>query len=244
MITRRHAKQGRARIVLASLALGACGGSIAPDTSGDTLVACRPLTTIAATRPVAWGGTVFTIVMENHDTSQIFGSSDAPFINALASQGAVAAGYHDSYVHPSEPNYIWMVAGENFRIMNDDDPNEDVLIASQSHLADQIEGGGLTWRSYQESMGGPCGLVSQGNYAVKHNPFAYFSDINGWNGTSFTRPPRCIEHIVDYTQLAVDIAANDVPNYVFITPNLGDGNCTTRPVAAGTMCALREVPDV
>jgi hypothetical protein len=43
--------------------------------------------------------------MENHDRGQVIGSADAPYINGLAKQGAEAAGYHDSYVHPSEPNY-------------------------------------------------------------------------------------------------------------------------------------------
>jgi phospholipase C len=222
--------------------LGACSAAT-PNTSGNTLVECRPLTTDAAVRPAAWSGTVFTIVMENHDSGQIFGSSDAPFLNGLAAQGAVAAGYHDSYVHPSEPNYIWMVAGENFGILNDDDPGPTNTIGSQSHLADQIEAGGLRWRAYEESMGAPCGLVSHDNYAVKHNPFAYFSDINGWNGTTFAPPPRCAEHLVDYSQLAVDIAANDVPDYVFITPNLDD-DMHNGTVAEGDAWLASEVPKI
>jgi acid phosphatase len=163
---------------------------------------------------------VFTIVMENHDRTQILGNAAAPFINQLAQSGAVAAGYHDSFVHPSEPNYIWMIAGENFGILNDADPQPGSSIASQSHLADQIEMAGLTWKSYQESMGTPCGLKSHGHYAVKHNPFAYFTDINGSDGSAFHPGARCTDHIVDYGQLDTDLASGAVPNYVFITPNL------------------------
>src|SRR5689334_11532942 len=80
--------------------------------SGNTSAACDPLTTAPSTAPPQWSGTVFTIVMENHSRGQIFGNKGAPFINQLAAQNAVAAGYHDSYVHPSEPNYFWMVSGE------------------------------------------------------------------------------------------------------------------------------------
>src|SRR5437016_7794034 len=80
------------------------------NTSGDTKVACQALTPAAATPSKDWSGTVFTIVMENHSRGEILGNKAAPFINALASQNAVAAGYHDSYVHPSEPNYLWMVS--------------------------------------------------------------------------------------------------------------------------------------
>lgn len=199
-----------------ALALQACG----VNTSGNTLTQCRALTTTAAQRPAGFDGTVFTIVMENHDRSQIIGSGASPYINSLAAQGAEAAGYHDAYVHPSEPNYLWMVAGENFGILNDDDPNPRQTIGVASHLMNQVEMAGLTWKTYQESMGQACGLQSHGTYAVKHNPFAYFSDINGWNGTTFQPGARCTEHMVDYAQLDLDLAAGTVPTYVFITPNM------------------------
>ncbi|MEO7096351.1 MAG: alkaline phosphatase family protein, partial [Polyangiales bacterium] len=74
--------------------------------------------------------------------------------------------------------------------------------------------------SYQEAMGEPCGLKSHGRYAAKHNPFVFFDDINGWDGTQFKRSQRCIDRVVDFSQLDKDIAANKVPDYVFITPDL------------------------
>src|SRR5690348_6819145 len=84
------------------------------NTSGDTLATCDPLTSPpASAAPPSRAGTVFTIVMENKSRHEILDNSKAPYINQLAKQGAVAMGYHDSYVHPSEPNYIWMVAGQN-----------------------------------------------------------------------------------------------------------------------------------
>jgi hypothetical protein len=209
-----------ARTLLWSAPLSAALVLGCANTSGNTDVACRPLSSTAAARPAAWTGTVFTIVMENHSRGEILGNPSAPFINGLAGQGAVAAGYHDSYVHPSEPNYLWMVAGENFGILDDNDPGPGNTVASQSHLADQIEQAGLTWKTYQENMGAPCGLSSHGAYAVKHNPFAYFSDINGWDGHSFHPGTRCTDHIVDFTQLAPDLASGSVADYVFITPNL------------------------
>jgi len=71
-------------------------------------------------------------------------------------------------------------------------------------------------------MGEPCGLVSHGRYAAKHDPFVYYADINGWDGKAFQPSARCNEHVVDLSQLDADIAANQVPRYVFITPNLDD----------------------
>lgn len=221
------------------LALAACGAN----TSGNTLTQCRALTATAPQRPSGFEGSVFTIVMENHDRSQIIGSADAPYINSLAALGAEAAGYHDSYVHPSEPNYIWMVAGENFGILNDDDPSSSQTISGASHLMNQMEMAGLTWKTYQESMGQACGLKSHGSYAAKHNPFAYFSDINGWNGSTFQPGARCTDHMVDYAQLDADLAAGTVPTYAFITPNLindmHDGS-----VQVGDTWLSHEVPKI
>lgn len=233
----------RLLVVSALLPVIYVAGCSGPNVSGNTDVACRPLTVSAASRSQAWGGTVFTIVMENHSSGQILGNAEAPYINGLAAQGAVAAGYHDSFVHPSEPNYIWMVAGENFGILDDSDPGPGHVIGATAHIADQIEHAALSWKSYQESMGEPCTLQSHGTYAVKHNPFAYFQDINGWNGTDFKPPARCAEHLVDYSELDADIAAGTLPDYVFITPNLMD-DMHDGTIADGDAWLSREVPKI
>jgi acid phosphatase len=209
----------RVALALSASAVVAAGCSQG-STAGSTTVACQPLSTTTATRPPQWKGTVFTIVMENHDESEIIGNAQAPYINGMAKSGALAAGYHDSYVHPSEPNYIWMVAGENFGILDDNDPSPGGAIQAKSHIADQIEAAGLTWKTYQQSMGAPCGLQSHGTYAVKHNPFAFFADINGSDGKTFLPGSRCVDHVVDYSQLDADLASGALPDYVFITPDL------------------------
>ncbi|HVU49277.1 MAG TPA: alkaline phosphatase family protein [Polyangia bacterium] len=230
----------RGPLLAASLAaLAACGAG--GNTSGSTVEVCRPLTTTTPARPAAWKGTVFTIVMENKSYGDIIGSPSAPYLNQLVKTSAVAAGYHDSYVHPSEPNYIWMVAGENFGILDDADPNASNVITSESHLVDQLERAGLTWKSYQESMGAPCGLTSHGTYAAKHDPFVYFADVNGWDGSKFAPGARCTEHVVDYSQLAVDLASGQVPDYVFITPNL-QNDMHDGSIATGDACLAAQVP--
>lgn len=223
---------------LASIGAGACTGN----TSGSTSVACQALTPGPATPPAAWKGTVFTIVMENHSRGDILGSSEAPFINQLAKQNAVADGYHDSFVHPSEPNYLWMVAGENFGILDDNDPDSH-HVDSTSHIADQLEAAGLSWKTYQEGMGAPCGLVSHGRYAAKHNPFVYFNDVNGWDGTTFQPSQRCNEHVVDFSQFDVDLAANALPKYAFITPNL-DNDMHDGSIAQGDTWVQTEVSKI
>jgi acid phosphatase len=226
----------------AAVAAGCSGGNTSGSTGAPT-AQCRALSATAAARPPQWKGTVFTIVMENKNESQIIGNAQAPYINGMAKAGALAAGYHDSYVHPSEPNYIWMVAGENFGILNDSDPNAGNVIESQSHIADQIERAGLTWKTYQQNMGAPCGLQSHGTYAVKHNPFAFFADIDGWDGTTFQPSSRCVEHVVDYTQFDGDLASGSLPDYVFITPDL-QNDMHDGSIAQGDAWLANEVPKI
>jgi phospholipase C len=226
-----------ASLLLATAAVSGCA-----KTSGDTKDTCAALSQPTADPAPGWAGTVFTIVMENKSRSDIVGSSSAPYINSLIQQGALLEGYHDSYVHPSEPNYLWMAAGQNFGILDDADPIKHSVDCT-SHIADQLELAGLTWKSYQESMGEPCGLTSHGRYAAKHNPFVYFDDINGWDGKTFQPSTRCTEHVVDYSQLDADLAANKVPKYAFITPNL-DNDMHDGSVAQGDAWLANEVPKI
>jgi acid phosphatase len=181
--------------------------------------------------------------MENKSQSDIIGNTkDAPFINSLVQQNAVASGYRDNLVHPSEPNYLEMVAGENFGVLDDDDPSSH-HIASTSHIADQLEAQGMDWKEFAESMGQPCGLTGNYPYEPKHNPFVYFNDINGWDGTQFQPSARCNSHVVDYSQFDGDLSSGKLPKYVFITPNMihdmHDGS-----ISDGDQWLSQEVPKI
>ena len=226
-------------LLAASIATVAAAGC-SPNDSGSTLTVCSPISAAAAIRPAGWKGSVITIALENKSQSQIIGNSQAPYLNQLAKANAVAAGYHDPLVHPSEPNYLWMASGENFDVLDDNDPASH-HIDSKSHVVDQVEAAGLTWKAYEESMGTACGLTSHGRYAAKHDPFVYFNDVNGWDGATFHPDARCAKHVVDYSQLDVDLAANALPDYVFITPNLDD-DMHDGTIADGDAWLSREVP--
>ncbi len=220
---------------------GGGGGAATGSASGPPAPSCD-LTATTASPTAGFTGSVFTIVMENHSRKDILGNPAAPYINQLANSGAVAAGYHDPYIHPSEPNYLWMVAGQGFGIHDDLDPAAH-SIDSTTHIADQLELAGLDWKSYQQSMGAPCGLVSKGRYAAKHNPFVYFDDINGWDGKKFQPSQRCTDHVVDYSELDKDIANNTIPKYAFITPDL-DHDMHDGTVAQGDAWLQQELPKI
>ncbi|MEO8840965.1 MAG: alkaline phosphatase family protein [Kofleriaceae bacterium] len=222
--------------------LGLAAGCTSGTTAGNTSQTCSAISRLPLTPSQAWSGTIFTIVMENHSQSDILGSADAPFINSLAKQNAVALGYRDSLVHPSEPNYLWLVAGENFGILDDGEPVTN-HVDVKAHIADQLEMQGLSWKAYMESMGSPCGLASNYPYEPKHDPFVYFDDINGWDGTTFQPSTRCNTHVVDYSELDKDLAANTVPKYAFITPNMID-DMHDGTVKQGDDWLAREVPKI
>jgi phospholipase C len=230
-------------VVGLSIGLAAAVGCTSGSTAGTTDTVCKPITKQNLVAAPAFSGTVFTIVMENKSQSEIIGNrKDAPYINSLADQGAVAAGYTDSFVHPSEPNYIWMVAGENFGVLDDDDPSSH-HIAATSHIADQIETQGLTWKAYMESMGQPCGMGESYPYMPKHDPFVYFDDITGWNGTAYGDSTRCQQHVVDYSEFAKDLASGNVPTYVFITPDM-QNDMHDGSIGQGDAWLAREVPKI
>ena len=55
------------------------------------------------------------------------------------------------------------------------------------------------------------------NYAVKHNPQAFFNDTNGGNNSTTTNTARF--HYAPLQQLAFDLASNNVAAYNWITPD-------------------------
>jgi hypothetical protein len=57
----------------------------------------------------------------------------------------------------------------------------------------------------------------QFNYAVKHNPQAYFTDSNGGNDTTTANPKRL--NFAPLQQFFVDLSNNAVSQYNFVTPN-------------------------
>ncbi len=177
---------------------------------------------------------VFVIAMENQDGAGllgVYGSSSAPYINnTLRRQYAYATNYQDVFnlLVPSEPHYLWLEGGTNVyadaTFSTDDDPSPANSTTDVQHLATKLAAAGKTWRSYQEGLDpsttGACPVTSSGFYAAKHDPFVFFQDVAG-NPPSQTNA-SCASHHRAYTHqsFAADLAAGDVAQYTFITPDL------------------------
>ena len=152
---------------------------------------------------------VIWVWMENHSYSDIIGSSQAPYINSLASQCGLATNYHN-ISHPSLPNYVGATSGLALSSLKpftrDCNPSRKCSTSSAS-----IFGQGETWKAYEESMPSNCDPANSGEYAVRHNPPPYYTTLT-----------NCSTNDVPYTQLATDLANNSLPAFSFVTPNLID----------------------
>ena len=173
----------------------------ASSTAAGAARPCGTTTKAPAYRHVIW------IWFENHSYSDIMGSSSAPYFNSVASECGVATNYHN-LSHPSLPNYVGATSGiSSFRLFYADcDPS---TLCSSS--GPSIFGQGETWKAYEESMPSNCARSNSGEYAVRHNPPAYYTALT-----------TCAANDVPYTQLATDLANNALPAFSFITPNLID----------------------
>jgi hypothetical protein len=80
---------------------------------------------VAAEGPVPSGipylDHAFVIVLENHGYGQIVDNPNAPFINRLAHDASLASNYY-AIAHPSLTNYLEIVGGSNFGVLNDNYP--------------------------------------------------------------------------------------------------------------------------
>src|SRR5947199_290778 len=165
---------------------------------------------------------VFIILMENHNWTgdnsgasfgapDIKGSALAPYINSLIPLRAHAEQYYNPPGnHPSLPNYLWLEAGTNFGILDDNDPSVNHQNTT-NHLVTLLKNAGISWRAYQEDICGcSCPLVDTNLYAVRHEPMAYFDDVSNTNnfGSAY-----CIANIRPYAQLAGDLQSNLVARY-------------------------------
>ena len=125
---------------------------------------CVGSATPAAYEHVVW------IVMENKAYSDVIGSANAPNLNRLARACGLASNFH-AEGHPSLPNYIAMTSGGTQGITNDADPDSHKL--NVESIFQQVG----DWRSLEESMPSPCSLTDSSDYAVRHNPAAYYVNI-------------------------------------------------------------------
>lgn len=199
-----HPARAGGAVARAAISLVAVGGLLA---AVATPGAAR---THASGRTATRRARIVVIVMENHEYGQVIGSAAAPFINHLAARSVLLSSLY-AVRHPSLPNYLSLISGSTHGVTTDctacsfSGPDVVDQFAASAHP--------ISWKAYMETMPSACYPgVQSGRYVKRHDPFMYFEDI-----TSI--PDRCAR-VVPLTQLSSDLAANELPEFSFVTPNL------------------------
>ena len=159
---------------------------------------------------------VILVILENTDYSQAMAQ---PFFTKLSKDGALFNNYH-AIGHPSQPNYVAMVAGDTLGVSGDGHYD----LAGNS-LVDLLEAAGKTWKVYAEDYPGNCfqGDTS-GKYARKHNPLISFKNIQ-------SNPTRCA-NIMGASTFNADFKLGHLPNFTMYVPNLNNDGHDTGPAYA------------
>jgi len=152
---------------------------------------------------------VLVIVAENKEFDQVIGSSKMRNFNGWAKSYALLREYY-AVAHPSLPNYIALIGGDHFGILED---CVNCFVKARS-LADLLEADGRTWKTYQEDLPGP-GFIGtfSGKYVMRHNPFVYFESLRN-------NADRLQRSVVPLSQLAPDLEQGRLPDFSFIVPDL------------------------
>lgn len=178
-------------------------------------------------------GTVFTIVFENHDASQVLVPGSTFY--DLAQQNAQASAYVVSS-HPSLPNYLLLTSGSTQGVTTDSSPAGNVEVEGTDDLPDQLDNAGVNWRAYMEGMGSSCAMVSTGLYGVDHDPFVYYQSMQ-------SDPARCAKRVVDFdSNFSTDLASGAY-RYMWISPNLCN-DLHSCPLSTGSAWLQRVVTQI
>jgi hypothetical protein len=143
-----------------------------------------------------------------------------PIFAKLASEGSLFTQFM-AEGHPSQPNYIAMIAGDTLGVRNDSPVN-----LNANHLGNLLTAKGLDWKLYAEDLPSNCFLgTTSGKYARKHVPFLSFLNVQ-------QNPAECAK-VVNASEFQKDLANNKVPAFSMYIPNLdNDGHDTGADYAA------------
>jgi hypothetical protein len=160
---------------------------------------------------------VVHIVFENADLEDAMAQ---PEFARLARAGAWLQDFR-GVTHPSQPNYIAMIAGSTMGVRLDG--NVDL---EGRHLGDLLRERGMTWKAYAQGYPGNCYLGKRlGNYVRKHVPFLSFKSVQN-------DPQECAR-VVPAERFFEDVRRGELPEYSMFIPDLvDDGHDTDAAHAA------------
>ncbi|CAG8974107.1 hypothetical protein HYALB_00002742 [Hymenoscyphus albidus] len=216
-------------IVLASgLATVAYGQTQYTSTAAEDVAAARATAPTLSPTSHVKGKTFDRFVqiwLENTDFEMAAGD---PSIQWIAKQGITLTNY-DSITHPSQPNYVASVGGEQHAQVILDFFSR--IRSSEKTICDLLDDKKVSWSEYQQDMpysGFQGDFVNQVNganaYVRKHNPLISYD--------SASSDVVKLSKMKNFTMFDRDLKDNKLPQWMFITPNMtNDGHDSSITVA-------------
>ena len=93
---------------------------------------------------------VWLIMLENKEYSSLLDNPEAPYFNSLATKYGLATNYYAT-AHPSQPNYVALVAGSVAGVTADTEYH-----LNRASLFSQLAALGEPWRVYVQDVPGAC----------------------------------------------------------------------------------------
>jgi len=158
-------------------------------------------------------------VEENHGFADVIGNPAAPNLNALASRFGLATSYF-GVTHPSEPNYVAVLGGNSFGIV-DDNPYY-MNSVNKPGLISQLDRAGIGWKAYLQAL--PYPGYQEICYPAKCNGSPdidplYVSKHDGVQNFIPSRDPADWSRQVPIEQLSADLSSGNVPAFDYVIPD-------------------------
>jgi hypothetical protein len=157
---------------------------------------------------------IMVIMMENKEYTTVVGDSiNAPYINNTLIPNFELLTNISAVTHNSLANYLADTSG----VVSDPAlTTHDCTTCGPfnvENIVHEMSVAGVPWRAYMEDMPSVCysGVTLSGNYAKRHNPFVYYTDI--------VSSSLC-NNVVPFTQFSTDLSGSSPPNFMWVTPNL------------------------
>jgi hypothetical protein len=160
---------------------------------------------------------VVVVMMENTNYADVLRTAGnavsvdwrMPFLASLAERGVILANVWQTY-HPSDQNYVAMVAGDTYKYGPVYYPGYDLPV---THLGDLLSARGKSWAGYVQDMKTPCNPVSGGDenssFSPDDEPFVQFHDV-------IANHRWCAAHVRDLKDFESAIARNTLPDFAWI----------------------------
>jgi acid phosphatase len=180
-------------------------GSTSAPTGGTTSSSPSPGSAAGTTQASRVVDKLLVVVVENHSLVQM--QAAMPYTASLARRYGYATHYTATR-HPSLPNYLAIVSGSTHGVADDAPPSAHPVPGPTVFGAALARG--QTAGVYVDGMSSPCERASAGDYAVKHNPWPYFT----------AEAAQCRRYNLPLPAFGTAVRTGTLPNAGMLLPDL------------------------